>query len=137
MNINVRAYAKDSIKSQVAGADSYTLIKMLMQGALDRLARAKGGIERKDLQAKAKNLSGALAIINALNESLDFSEGTEVISNIGGLYDYMAIRISDATIENSIEAITEVMHLLSEIKGGWDSIPPAEVEKALSMQAAS
>jgi flagellar protein FliS len=135
-NINIKAYGKESIKSQIAAADPYIIIRMLMQGALDRLAQGKGCIERKDLKGKSTSLSGASDIINALNESLDFDIGGEVAGNIGGLYDYMITRIADASIDNSTAAISEVINLLSEIKGAWDSIPPAEVDKALSLQAA-
>ncbi|MEW6989341.1 flagellar export chaperone FliS [Colwelliaceae bacterium 6441] len=134
-NINIKAYGKENIKSQIAGANPYIIIRMLMQGALDRLAQGKGCIERKDLQGKSKCLSGASDIINALNESLDFDVGGEIAGNIGGLYDYMITRIADASIDNSPEAITEVINLLSEIKGAWDSIPPTEVDKALALQA--
>lgn len=132
---NMKAYGKENVKSQIAGADSYTIIKMLMQGAIDRLARAKGSIERKDLEGKAQFLSSATAIINSLNESLDFSEGAAVTNNLGGLYDYMVTRIVDATIDNDIAPIDEVIHLLSEIKSAWDSIPQVEIDKALEQQA--
>ena len=132
---SMKAYGKENMKSQIAAADSYTIIQMLMQGAMDRLARGKGCIQRKDFQGKSKNLSDASAIITSLNESLDFSKGGEVISNLGGLYNYMLTRVGDATIDNIVEPLDEVMTLLSEIKSGWDSIPQAEVDKALELQA--
>jgi flagellar secretion chaperone FliS len=133
---NMKAYGSENVKSQVAGADSYTIIKMLMQGAIDRLAQGKGCIERKDLQGKSKNLSGASAIITSLNDSLDFSKGAEAASNLGGLYEYMITRVADATIDNDIQPIDEVILLLAEIKGAWDSIPQSEIDKALELQAA-
>jgi flagellar protein FliS len=133
---NMKAYGSENIKGQVAGANPYTLVTMLMQGAMDRLARGKGCIERKDLEGKSKNLSGASAIITSLNESLDFSKGGDVPNNLGGLYDYMLTRVADATIDNKTEPLDEVMRLLSEIKGAWDSIPQIDVDKALQLQSA-
>ena len=135
MNRNIRAYTKESIKTQIAGADSYTIIKMLMQGALERLAKGRGCIERSDLEGKAENLSKANAIINALLESLDAKDDSEVINNLASLYDYMLSRITDASIEKSVEPIDEVMLLLREIKSAWDAIPYEEVKKALDIQA--
>lgn len=135
MNKNLQAYGKENIKSQIAGADSYTIIKMLMQGALDRLAQGKGFLERKDLHGKSKSLSGAAAIIKALNESLDFNAGSDAVENLSSLYEYMDERISDATINNTTDPIVEVISLLSEIKSAWDEIPSSEVEKALAIQA--
>lgn len=135
MNRNIRAYTKDSVKSQVAAADNYTLIKMLMQGALERLAKAKGAIERKDLEGKAENIAKASAIITALSGSLDFEQGGEVALNLASLYDYMVGRITDASIEKSVEPLDEVMMLLREIKSAWDSIPNDQVQQALALQA--
>lgn len=129
-----RAYQKDSVKSRLAGADSYTIITMLMQGALERLARGKGCIERNDLAGKAEHLSRASSIILALMESLDHSEGAEVTQNLGSLYEYMNMRITDASIEKSVEPLIEVMSLLNEIKSAWDAIPKDEVESALKLQ---
>jgi len=137
MNKNLHAYGKENIKSQIAGADSYTIIKMLMQGALDRLARGKGCIERKDLHGKSKCLSGATAIIKALNESLDFNAGSDAADNLSSLYEYMEELIGEATINNTTDQLVEVMSLLTEIKGAWDDIPQSEVDKALAIQAAA
>jgi flagellar protein FliS len=133
---NMRAYGNDNVKSQIASADPYTVVQMLMQGALDRLAKAKGCIERKDLEGKAKSISGASAIIISLNESLDLSSGAEVLRNLGGLYNYMIDRVADASRENITEPLDEVIALLGEIKSGWDSIPTVEVQEALALQAA-
>lgn len=97
---------------------------MLMQGALDRLARAKGQIERRDLAGKAESLSKASAIINSLSSSLDFEIGGEIANNLASLYDYMVGRIHDAAVDLDNAAIDEVMFLLGEIKSAWDEIRP-------------
>jgi flagellar protein FliS len=133
-NSYTRAYQKDSVKSQLAVADSYTIITMLMQGALERIARGKGCIERNDLAGKAEHLSKASTIILALMESLDHSVGGEVTQNLSSLYEYMNSRITDASIERSVEPLIEVMSLLNEIKGAWESIPREDVDKAMTLQ---
>ncbi|MFT4925427.1 MAG: flagellar protein FliS [Phenylobacterium sp.] len=133
-NRKINAYQKESIKSRLAGANPYTIIQMLMQGALERLAKGKGCIERNDLEGKAEHLSKASSIIFALADSLDYEVGGEVANNLGGLYEYMNVRITDASVEKSTEPLVEVMKLMLEIKSGWDSIPPAEVEKSLALQ---
>jgi len=133
-NRKINAYQKESVKSRLAGANPYTIIQMLMQGALERLAKGKGCIERNDLEGKSENLSKASSIIYALSESLDYEVGGEVAQNLGGLYEYMNIRITDASIEKSTEPLVEVMKLLLEIKSGWDAIPPSEVEQTLELQ---
>jgi flagellar protein FliS len=133
-SLKINAYQKENVKSRLASANSYTIIQMLMQGAMERLARGKGCIERKDLEGKAENLSKASSIILALSECLDHSEGMEVTKNLESLYLYMNDRITDASIQKSVEPIEEVMKLLAEIKGAWDTIPKEEIENALELQ---
>jgi flagellar protein FliS len=133
-SLKINAYQKENVKSRLASANSYTIIQMLMQGAMERLARGKGCIERKDLEGKAENLSKASSIILALSECLDYLEGMEVIKNLESLYLYMNDRITDASIQKSVEPIEEVMKLLAEIKGAWDTIPKEEIENALELQ---
>ncbi len=134
-NRRINAYQKESVKTQIAGANPYTIIQMLMHGCLERLAKGKGCIERKDLQGKAEHLSKATAILHALAESLDMEIGGEVAQNLAGLYDYMIGRINDASIERTTEPLVESMQLMLEIKSGWDSIPQSEVDKSLALQA--
>jgi flagellar secretion chaperone FliS len=138
-NRNINAYQKESVKSQMADADSYTIIKMLMQGVLERLAKGKGCIERSDLKGKAEHLSRATAIINALADSLDFEAGGDngkaLAENLSSLYQYMNIRIADASIDKATEPLVEVMTLMQEIKSGWDAIPADEVQKGLQLQS--
>ena len=58
----INAYQKDSLKQQLVNADPHKLTLMLMSGAIDRLAYAKGAIDRTDLVAKSEYLSKATAI---------------------------------------------------------------------------
>ncbi len=131
----INAYQKESVKAQLAGANPYTIIQMLMQGFLERVAKGKGCIERGDLQGKAEHLSKASAILHALSESLDLDVGGEVAQNLASLYEYMLMRVTDASVEKTIEPLDEVMKLMLEIKSGWDAIPNSEVDNALALQA--
>ena len=49
----INAYRKGNLKQDVANADPHKLTLMLLQGALDRIAYAKGAMERKELVIKA------------------------------------------------------------------------------------
>jgi len=65
---------------------------------------------------------------------LDHSVGGEVTQNLSSLYEYMNMRITDASIEKSVEPLVEVMTLMNEIKSAWDAIPREEVDKAMTLQ---
>lgn len=56
----INAYKKGSVKQEVSTADPHRLTLLLMQGALDRVAYAKGAIERKDFESKAEFISKSL-----------------------------------------------------------------------------
>lgn len=123
-NPRMNAYGKDSLRSELSAADPHRIIQMLMQGALDRLAKAKGQIERRDLAGKSETITRASAIIMSLSASLDMDVGGEVAQNLASLYDYMNNRLQDANVSLDTKAIDEVSFLLSEIKEAWDQIRP-------------
>ena len=50
----INAYRKGNLKQDIANADPHKLTLMLMQGALDRLAFAKGAMERREFEQKAQ-----------------------------------------------------------------------------------
>jgi flagellar secretion chaperone FliS len=130
----INAYKKGNIKQDIANADPHKLTLMLMQGALDRLAYAKGGIERKDFELKAEHLSRATAIIVTLRDTLDMEAGGEVANNLFSLYDYMLQRLIDASVQNSLKIVDEVINLLSPIKSAWVQIPESAKQEAYEMQ---
>ena len=72
---NIKAYTTQNLQSELAVADPYRVIQLLMQGCLERLAQARGAIERRDFEAKSQSISKTMAIINGLQDSLDLSYG--------------------------------------------------------------
>jgi len=131
----IQAYRKDSIKSDLASADPHRVIQLLMQGALEKLALGKGGIERSDLEGKAAALTRASEIINALRDALDRDVNPELVDNLESLYEYMIVRITEASIARDTSILDQVMGLLLQIKGAWDQISNADKEAAYSGQS--
>ena len=119
----MKQYQQVGVQSGVAGASPHRLVQMLLQGALDRIAKAKGHIERQEIQQKGNQISGAIAIIDALRASLDAKNGGKIAENLESLYDYMNRRLLKANIDNDIGMLDEVNQLINDIKGAWDAIP--------------
>lgn len=126
----IQAYRKDSIKSDLASADPHRVIQLLMQGALEKLALGKGCIERSDWEGKAAALTRASEIINALRDALDRDVNPELVDNLESLYEYMIVRITEASIAKDTSILDQVMGLLLQIKGAWDQISNADKEAA-------
>jgi flagellar protein FliS len=119
----VAQYGKVATESEAAYANPHRLVQMLMEGVLDKVATAKGCIERNDLEGKGRQITWAMSIINGLRTSLDMETGGAIAVNLDDLYDYMVRRLIDASAQNDAGALSEVIDLMLEIKGAWDAMP--------------
>lgn len=118
----MRQYQQVGVKAQVTEADPHRLIQMLMQGGLDRIAQAKGAMEREAYADKGVLIGKAINIIGGLREVLDKQAGGELAENLDRLYEFMTMRLFEASRHNDSSKLDEVAKLLGEIKSGWDGI---------------
>lgn len=116
-------YGKVAAESEASYASPHRLVQMLMEGSLDKLATAKGCIERGDLEGKSRQISWAMSIVNGLRTSLDMEAGGAIAVNLDDLYAYMVRRLVDASTHNDTAALSEVIDLMLEIKAAWDAMP--------------
>ena len=132
-NKNLKAYKATSLSADLAVADPHRVIQLMMQGVLERLAHAKGAIERRDFEAKAVAISKTLSIINGLQDSLDLSYG-KIPQDLYDLYAYMKDRVMDASRDMSCAPLDEVANLMLTIKSGWDQISEEDKQRAYAEQ---
>ncbi|MGY3942493.1 flagellar export chaperone FliS [Aeromonas tecta] len=132
-NRNLKAYKATSIAADLTVADPHRVIQLMMQGFLERLAQAKGAIERQDMEAKSIAISKAQGLLHGLQDALDLSQGT-MAEDLYGLYAYMDERIWDASLARDIAPLEEVMGLMVTIKSGWDQLPEAEKLQGYQMR---
>lgn len=118
-------YRQVSIHGGVADANPHRLIQMLMRGAQDKIAFARGYLERGDYQEKGRHIGAAAAIIEALHTSLDMARGEAIAVNLAALYEYMNRRLLEANVENDDARLAEVAALLGQIQSAWDAIADA------------
>ena len=120
------AYRSASVHSGVDAADPHRLVVMLMDGALERIATARGLMTNGTGAAeRAQLLHRAVAIIDELRNSLNFKAGGAIATNLDALYEYMCQRIMQANAQNKPEWLDEVSRLLNEIRSAWLQIPQA------------
>ena len=120
----LRQYQKVGAQAQTSEASPHRLVQMLMEGGLDRIAQAKGAIERKDIPAKCTSISKAIGIVSGLREGLDLENSADTLADLDGLYIYMMKRLAEANINSDPRILDEVAGLLSTVKEGWDAIAP-------------
>lgn len=128
VNSAINQYKKIGVSSNIDDASPYRLILMLMDGALARIASAKGHIDRNEIAAKGETIGRAISIIDGLRVSLDKDTGGEIVDNLDDLYNYMESRLLEANVNSDIEVLDEVTHLLNEIKSAWVEIEPVAKE---------
>jgi flagellar protein FliS len=119
----LEGYGRNAVESEVNYASPYRIIQMLMEGALTKLATAKGCIARNDIAEKSRQITWGMNIIQGLRTSLDADKGGDIAANLDSLYEYMGRRLLEANVNNDAAIIDEVITLLREIKAGWDAIP--------------
>lgn len=118
----VAAYAHVSVQCGVTAASPHRLVQMLMEGALDRIASAKGCLERRQIAAKGQQIGMAISIVSGLRASLDMDAGKEIAQNLDDLYAYMERRLFEANLHNDPSILDEVTALIKQIKEAWDVI---------------
>lgn len=119
------AYANVGVETGVMAASPHKLITMLFEGAIAALSAALVHMEAKSIAAKGTAISKAISIIdNGLRASLDKNVGGEIATNLEALYTYMSDRLLQANLSNSPESVREVITLLADLKGAWESISP-------------
>ncbi len=128
----LREYQRVGKNAAVEDASPHRLIQMLMEGALEKIAIAKGHMERNEIAEKGKAISWAIDIVEGLRMSLDQEAGGELAANLDSLYDYMSISLLEANKNNSTAKLDEVSRLLKSIKSAWDAIAEDPAVQAMS-----
>lgn len=118
----MKQYQQVSLEARVAEASPHSLIQMLMQGGLERMAQARGAIERGQLAERGELISKAIGIVGGLREALNPEQGGELALNLDRLYGYMTERLLEANRSGDAAILDEVSGLLREVKSGWDAI---------------
>ncbi len=119
----INQYSRVRTHGGVEAASPHQLTAMLFDGALNRIASARGHMERNEIAAKGECISRSIDIIGGLRSSLDMTRGGELAERLDSLYDYMERRLLHANAQNDVRALDEVAELLRPIREAWDEIP--------------
>lgn len=123
MRGSLRSYRKVSLESELAVASPHRVIQLMFAGALERLAQSRYAIEQNDISSKGAFISEAIGIINGLNNSLNLEKGGDIAANLSDLYEFILQRISEANLNNDVNAVDDAIDIIKVIKEGWDAIP--------------
>jgi flagellar protein FliS len=123
-NSKLATYQSVSVHGGVANADPHTMVLMLMDAANERMAIARGCIERNEKARQAALLHSCVLIIGELRGCLNISEGGPLALNLSDLYEYMIRQLLLANAKSDAAPVVEVSRLMDEIRGAWIAIGP-------------
>ncbi|WP_075185548.1 flagellar export chaperone FliS [Teredinibacter haidensis] len=118
----VDSYAKVHRQANVGVASPHKLIDMLYEGALERIAQAKGAIQYNNIEMRGKKINSAIAILGGLRTSLDKDQGGDIAENLDSLYVYMQNVLAKAHRNSNTELLDEVAKLLGDMRDTWKQI---------------
>ena len=115
-------YQQNSVRGSVEGADSHQLISMLLDGAIDRINQAHGHMTHGNVAGKGRSITGALAIVGELRDSLDHKVDSNLSQRLDSLYQYLTRILLHAQLNNDPAGLDEAIVLLTPIRDGWQAI---------------
>ncbi|HEB53918.1 MAG TPA: flagellar export chaperone FliS [bacterium] len=115
-------------RNAVMTASPEKLVKMLYDGAIKNLEKARIGLEDPSTarsQEVGQALSKAMGIVGELRASLDHAAGGEISTNLDQLYEYVLDQLSTANLQRTAEGVNNAQQVMRTLKEGWDGIVPA------------
>ena len=116
-------YKNVSVGSDIDDASPHRLIQMLLEGALEAIASAKGHMQQENRAGQGEAINKAITIVSHLQDALDKEQGGEIAENLEQLYFRINQTLLEANMTFSQEKLDEAIELLITIKKGWDAIP--------------
>lgn len=116
------AYQNVGTGNTVASAPPEQLTRLLLDGACERIARAKGHLQRGQVAERGAQTGAAIAIVDELRASLRHEVAPALCANLDPLYDYIQRLLLRAGVERRIAPLDEAAHLLGEIQIAWQAV---------------
>lgn len=117
------AYRQVGVETGVEAASPHRLIAMLFDGYLESLATARGAMRAGRIEAKGKAIGRAARIVDeGLKASLNVREGGQLARDLQALYEYLAMRLTQANIRNDEAILDECQRLMEPLREAWNDI---------------
>jgi flagellar secretion chaperone FliS len=107
--------------AQVTTSSPAAQVVLLYEGAIRFAAQSVQRLQAKDLEGAHAASLRAQAIISALRESLDMSQG-EIAIQLDAIYDFMLRRLVAANVGKQPGPVLEVIGLLRDLLESWRQV---------------
>lgn len=121
----IETYRRTEIQSRTP----LELIVMLYDGLLRYMSEARDATARRDIPARRRAVSRALAIVSELQSTLDMEAGGAIAESLDALYAFVTSRLTDASFKHDPRPVDEAIGIVTKLREGWVGIcsqsPPA------------
>lgn len=115
--------SKQYKKNQIETASPKQLVVLLYEGAIKYIRLAELATEKGNIDKVNTHLIKAQDIVTELMVSLNHQDGeNKIASELQILYSYILNQLIQANLEKDTEKMSNVRHLMSELKEAWASI---------------
>ena len=121
---SVEAYVTVERDSPVESNDPHAMISALLNELLKRMNLFKSNLKGDEAALRKRNEAYArsIAILHALQGSLDFENGGEIADNLFLVYEFGRLQLLGSFRSGEADRIDVAITSLREIAGAWDQI---------------
>ncbi|GAA4873142.1 flagellar export chaperone FliS [Ferrimonas pelagia] len=116
------SYKHTNVNARAAAANQHELVRMLLDGLLEELARAEGHMMHKRVEEKGKSIGKCIDIVHGLDSALDIENGGEIATQLHRLYDYCSQQLFQASLKNDAALLEPVVKVITDVREGWQNL---------------
>ena len=125
------AYQQIGLETATTNATPHKLIELLFEGFADAVARARGALLGRQIEAKGRAIGHAARIVEeGLKAALNKKDGGRIAADLDALYAYIGVRLTYANLHNDLEALDECARLMEPVRSAWSAIGPQVTARA-------
>lgn len=114
------AYQRISVETVSQQTSPAQVVAMLLDGLLKNVGAARAALKRGDIAGKGQFILKAVRIVDeGLRPALDMERGGEIAANLNGLYAYCVLRLTEGNLNNSDQALAEVIKVVEPLVDSW------------------
>lgn len=133
------SYSANQYRTNSVNTSPLQLVVMCYDGMIRFMRKAHSAIEENNIQERVKYINKVLAIVDELQNSLDFSQGGDIARNLDRIYDYFNNELMKVGMNNDLKVLTHLIKLTTELRGAWAQVseenpnPPNTPRPGLTM----
>ena len=117
-----RHYRSVDVTSKVEGASPHRLVSILYEELILALATMRQSIRRGDAARRNEAGARAVALLQSLDQSLDFEKGGEIARALTTVYGEARRLLGLGRTADDVDAIGRAQSMIGEIATAWNAI---------------